>query len=359
MEERELACDEAVLQSGNVAEVYAEGILNVCKFYFESPLTCVSGVSGSDLKKRIVRIMNEQVAQKLNLGRKLLLGVVGVAAVALPIVLGLAHTDELLAQSHADDALASLPKFEVATIKPNKAGDGRRGIRFTPDGVSMMGVSPDFLFRLAFGVEEDRILDVPGWAKSDQYDVDAKVDAADAPKLENLTFSQRKAMFLPLLEERFNLKYHYETRELPLYVLTIAKGGSKLKESAIADAPTKGGPPHRLMMMRGDGSIEAKANTIENLMQALSPEVGRTIIYKTGLTGNYDYTLNWASDQGGGPMLRGPGGGPPGGDSAGASDAAGPSLFTALQEQLGLKLESQKGPVDVIVIDHIEQPSPN
>ena len=133
------------------------------------------------------------------------------------------------------------------------------------------------------------------------YDVDAKVDAADAPKLENLTFSQRKAMFLPLLEERFNLKYHYETRELPLYVLTIAKGGSKLKESAIADAPTKGGPPHRLMMMRGDGSIEAKANTIENLMQALSPEVGRTIIYKTGLTGNYDYTLNWASDQGGGP----------------------------------------------------------
>jgi bla regulator protein BlaR1 len=358
VEERELACDEAVLQSGNEAEVYAEGILNVCKFYVESPLACVSGVSGSDLKKRIVRIMTEKVARRLDLGRKLLLGAVGLAAVAAPLVLGLAHTTQLLAQSAAEDVVAKLPKFEVSTIKPNTAGDDRRGIRFTPDGISMTGVSPAFLLRLAFSVEEDRMLALPGWAKSNQYDIDAKVDASDAPKLQSLTFPQRNAMFLPLLVERFNLKYHHETKELPVYELVIAKGGSKLTESKPEDAPAPAtSAPHRMMMRMGGGSIEAKAATISNLIQTLAPMAGRTIIDKTGLTGSYDYTLKWTPDLGSSPMPPGPDGGPPRGDSA--PDAAGPSLFTALQEQLGLKLESQKGPVDVIVIDHIDPPSAN
>jgi bla regulator protein BlaR1 len=339
VEERELACDEAVLQSGNEAEVYAEGILNVCKFYVESPLACVSGVSGSDLKKRIVRIMTEKVARRLDLGRKLLLGAVGLASVAAPLVLGLAHAAQLLAQSAAEDVVAKLPKFEVSTIKPNKAGDGRRGIRFNPDGISMTGVSPAFLLRLAFGVEEDRMLAMPGWAKSNQYDIDAKVDASDAPKLQNLTFPQRNAMFLPLVVERFNLKYHHETKELPVYELVIAKGGSKLTESKPEEAPAPGaGAQHRMMMRMGGGSIEAKAATISNLIQSLAPMAGRTIIDKTGLKGNYDYTLKWTPDLGSSPM---------------------PPLFTALQEQLGLKLESQKGPVDVIVIDHIDPPSAN
>jgi len=361
VEERELACDEAVLQSGNETEVYAEGILNVCKFYVESPLACVSGVSGSDLKKRIVRIMNEQVAQKMNLGRKLLLGAVGLAAVAMPIVLGLAHTAQLLAQSHAEDAAASLPKFEVATVKPTKEDEGRMMFRFLPDGVQIAGMPAQQLLRTAFGVQEDRLLGVPSWAKSDRYDIDAKVDASDAPKLEGLTPEQRQAMMLPLLTDRFNLKYHHETRELPVYVLTIAKGGSKLKESKPEDTPANGGPPRRMMWM-GNGTFEAKGGTIQGLMQALSQLLGRTIIDKTGLSGNYDFSLKWTPDMGGGPMtpmMREPVGGPPGSESAPPPDAGGPSLFTALQEQLGLKLESQKGPVDVIAIDHIEQPSPN
>jgi len=357
VEERELACDEAVLQSGNEAEVYAEGILNVCKFYVESPLACVSGVSGSDLKRRIVCIMNEQVAQRMNLGKKLLLGATGVAAVAMPIVLGLAHSAQLLAQSRAEDAAASLPKFEVATIKPTKEDEGRMMFRFLPDGVGIAGMPAQELLRMVFGVQEDRLLGVPGWAKSDRFDIDAKVDASDAPKLDGLTPEQRQAMLLPLLTERFNLKYHHETRELPVYVLTIAKGGSKLKESRPTDTPTNGGP--RRMMWMGRGSFEAQGGTIRGLMQALSMQVGRTIIDKTGLTGNYDFSLKWTPDMGGGPMMRGPGGGAPGADNASAPDTSGPSLFTAIQEQLGLKLESQKGPVDVIVIDHIEQPSPN
>ena len=359
VEERELACDEAVLQSGSEAEVYAEGILNVCKFYVESPLACVSGVSGSDLKKRVVRIMAEKVGQKLTMSRRLVLSVIGLAVVALPIAIGLAHAPQLLAQSHADEAAATLPKFEVSTVKPSKAEDGRSGIRFNPDGISMSGVSLEFLLRMAFGVENDRLLAIPGWAKSDRYDIDAKVDAADAPKMASLDFDQRKSMFLPLLIDRFNLKYHHETRELPVYELVIAKGGPKLKVAKAEEIPSSGGPSHRFKMAMGNGAIESKGTSIDSLIQALSPQVGRTIIDKTGLTGNYDYNLKWTPDNSPPPMAGGPEGGPPRGDAGSAPDAVGPSLFTAIQEQLGLKLEPQKGPVDVIVIDHIDPPSPN
>jgi uncharacterized protein (TIGR03435 family) len=141
--------------------------------------------------------------------------------------------------------------------------------------------------------------------------------------------------------------------------LVIAKGGPKLKESKTPDNSASGVPQHRLMMARGNGSVEAQSSSINNLLEAISPEVGRTIVDKTGLAAYYDYTLKWTPDDGRPPMPGDPSGGPPRGDAAPTSDAGGPSLFTALQEQLGLKLESQKGPVDVIVIDHIDPPSPN
>jgi uncharacterized protein (TIGR03435 family) len=112
-------------------------------------------------------------------------------------------------------------------------------------------------------------------------------------------------------------------------------------------------------MAMGNGGIESQGTSLEGLIQALSPQVGRTIIDKTGLTGYYDYTLKWTPDNSPPPMAGGPEGGPPRGDAGSAPDAGGPSLFTAIQEQLGLKLEPQKGPVDVIVIDHIDPPSPN
>ena len=356
--ERELACDEAVLQAGSEAEVYAEGILNVCKFYVESPLACVSGVSGSDLKKRIVRIMSEKVELRLGLGRKILLAAAGVAIVALPIVLGLGHTVELLAQSNADAAAASLPKYEVATIKPAKDDEPGRMLMFNPSGVKMKGMPIEEVLRSAFGVEEDRLLGLPGWAKSSRFDIDAKVDAADAPKLEGLTPDQRGAMLLPLFVDRFNLKYHHEVKELPLYALVLAKNGPKLTESKQADPSSKDGP-HRMMMM-GRGSLDGQGTSIETLTHVISMHVGRTVIDKTGLTGTYDFKLTWTPDEGAGPMMKGPGGGgAPGTESAPPPDAGGPTLLTALQEQLGLKLESEKGPVDVIVIDHIDPPSPN
>jgi bla regulator protein blaR1 len=355
VEERELACDESVLQAGNEAEVYAEGILSVCKFYLESPLACVSGVSGSDLKKRIVRIMAERVERNLDLGRKLLLGVASLAAIGVPTTIGLFHAAQISVLAQAQDAPSDLPRYEVATVKPNKTGDGRVMLMFKPDGVSMTGTPVQMMLRAAFGVEDDRILGAPGWVKTDRFDIEAKVSPEDAPKLDKLKRDQRMLMLQPFLVDRFGLKFHHETRELPVYALVVAKGGPTLKESKPDAAPGDGSPARHSTMINGRGKIEAQGSSMENLTHVLSPQVGRTILDKTGLTGSYDYTLNWTPD-----FLPPPGGaegGPPSGDPV--PDSNGPSLFTALQEQLGLKLESQKGPVDVIVIDHIEQPSPN
>jgi len=350
IDERERACDEATLETGNDSQVYAEGILNVCRFCIESPAACVAGVSGSDLKKRVTRILRGCVVHHLGPGRKLILAAAGVAVLLLPAALGLLHTDRLLAQTQ--DAPSDIPKYAVATIKPSKSVD-RIMLMFKPDGVSMTGVPLQMMLRSAFDVEDDRIVGAPEWVKSEHFDVEAKVDPADAPKLEKLKRNERFMMLQPLLEERFGLKFHHETRELPVYTLVVARGGPKLKQSAPDDPTEKGPKKGRMTMMNAMGSIDANGSSMENLSHILSSQLGRTVVDKTGLTGNYDYTLKWIPDNVPAP----PPGATAGGDSA--ADTSGPSLFTAVQEQLGLKLESEKAPVDVIVIDRVEQPSAN
>jgi len=269
------------------------------------------------------------------------------------------------------DAKVDLPKFEVATVKATKDDDGSTMIRFTPDGISIHGVPLKMLLRESFGVEDDRILGEPSWVKN-RYDLEAKVDADDAPKLKDLKFDQRRAMMLPLLQDRFNLKYHHETRDLPIYSLVVAKGGVKMKPSAPdppksddakPDAPPKpdsagpNGPPRfrHGLMMNGRGHLESTGTNMEMLTHVLASQLGRTVEDKTGLTGEYDFTLQWTPDDVGTPM--GGDAGPGKGDVS--PDAGGPTLFTALEEQLGLKLESTKTTVDVIVIDRIEPPSEN
>jgi uncharacterized protein (TIGR03435 family) len=227
------------------------------------------------------------------------------------------------------------------------------------------------LLRVAFGVEADRIIGAPSWTQSNRYDIEAKVAPEEAPKLDKLKAEDRRAMLIPLLVERFNLKYHHETRELPMYTLVVAKGGPKLKESKDPapgpdDPPSTAGVPKGPINMRGrmmmmPGHIESQGTTLDMLAHSLSPQLGHTVIDKTGLTGKYDYTLQWTPDDGSGPMPGGPGGGPGGGTGReeSAVQTGGPSLFTAIEEQLGLKIESTKGSVDVIVIDHLDLPSAN
>lgn len=246
---------------------------------------------------------------------------------------------------------------------------------FQPDGTHIEGVPLKMIVREAFHVEDDRVIGLPAWVKTSRYDIQAKVAPEDAPKLEKLKVDQRASMLLPLLEDRFNLKYHHEVRELPSYSLVIAKGGSKLKASTVPDQPPlpapgddpkadgPGGGPHSgsgpnprqggFVRMMGPGHIEATGADLQPLTRILSQSLGRTVVDKTGLSGLYDYTLNWTPDNAA-PPPKGPL--PP---EVVMPDPNGPSLFTALDEQLGLKLESEKGKVDVIVIDHIEPPSAN
>jgi len=255
-------------------------------------------------------------------------------------------------QPTAVSAASDLPKFEVATIKLSKIDDDRlTWMRLNADGISIRGVPMKILIRESFGVEDDRILGEPNWVKS-RYDIEAKVDAEDAPKLKNLKIDQRLAMLLPLLQDRFNLKYHHETRELPVYALVVAKGGVRMQ-------PGAPDPPKPAVFMNGRGHIKSTGTTTM-LSHVLSRELlGRSVKDMTGLTGNYDYTLQWTPDDVGMPTGGGDGGDAAPGKGDPSPDAGGPSLFTALEEQLGLKLEATKSAVDVIVIDHIDLPSEN
>jgi len=369
-EERERACDERVIEQSKHPEKYAESILTVCAFCLESPLPCVAGVSGSDLKERILRIMTHRSGVALTIGRRAMLAAAAVLVLTLPIGFGVLQGQAGPGSNSVgsnSEVRQDLPKYDVSSVKPASSDDGRSLLQFTPDGTSVHGVPVQMLLRFAFGVEADRLLGSPSWAQSNRYDIEAKVAPEDAPKLDKLKAEDRRAMLLPLLVERFNLKYHHETREMPMYTLVVAKGGPKLTESKI-EAATKpddalggpGGPkpanmPGRMMMM--PGRIESQGSTLDMLAHSLAPPLGHTVIDKTGLTGKYDYTLQWTPDDGMAPMPGGPGGGPPHEDNA--VQGGGPSLFTAVEEQLGLKIESTKGQVDVIVIDHLDLPSAN
>src|ERR1700689_4496074 len=137
------------------------------------------------------------------------------------------------AQSNGD---AKLPAWDVSTIKPGSSDERGSMIQFTPDGVKYKNVSLWTIVREAFRLEDDHLFGGPGWSKTSMFDIEAKVAPEDAPKLKDLTFAQRQQMVVSLVEERFGLKYHHETRDLPLYDLVVAKGGSKL-------TPSKPDPP--------------------------------------------------------------------------------------------------------------------
>jgi uncharacterized protein (TIGR03435 family) len=365
-EERELACDECVIAHSIQAQDYAESILKVCAFCLEPPVPCVAGVSGSDLKKRVLRILRHPSDVTLTRRRRALLAAIALLAIALPVSIGVVHGQ--VSSSSAEGSGSAdgndLPKFDVVSVKPGGSDVGPSFFRLNPDGTSIHNIPLPFLLREAFGTESDRLIGVPSWAASKRYDIEAKVAPEDAPNLVMLKAEDRRAMLIPLLIERFNLKYHHETRELPMYTLIVARGGAKLTSAANpatdAKPPFDGTPSKgidtRGRMMMAPGRIESQATSIDMLAHALAPQLGRSVVDKTGLTGRYDYTLKWAPDNAPPPMMGAPGG--PAQVEA-ASDAASVPLFTALQEQLGLKLESEKSSVDVIVIDHIDLPSAN
>lgn len=263
-----------------------------------------------------------------------------------------------------NSAQTQLPAFEVVSIKPDKSGTMMMRVMFTSDGISITNLPVHMLLREAFGVSDNELVGEAGWLNSDHFDIEAKVAAEDVAKLKDLKPAERWAMLLPVFEERFALKYHREKRDLTQYVLVVAKGGSKLKEAAADEAYASGfktpdGKTGKGMVRMMPGEFIGQGTHLDNLVHLLSFQFHSPVTDKTGLTGMYDIDLKWTPDEMGNGMMRPPDGSQP--DAANPAPAAttGPSLFTALEEQLGLKLESHKEPGDVIVIDHIEQPSAN
>ncbi len=359
LEERERACDEDVLSQYAEPQAYAEGILNVCRFYLASPLRCVSGITGSGLKKRIEEIMARPMVYNLSAGKKLLLAGAAFAAIGAPIAIGIVDAPAVRAQSAAPPMT-----FEVASIKPSAEDDRRVGIQFLPGGgLRTTGTQLKFLITFAYDVRDFQVSGGPGWINSDRFDIMAKSEQAgsgsDLPsEIRKMTDEQMKTnlermrlKLRALLADRFQLTIHRETKEGPVYALLIAKSGSKLKESV--DNPGD----RRRMLGMNRGELNGNGVELEMLAGTLASQLGRPVIDRTGLKGKFDFKLHWTPDPGE-PM--GPFGGPqPPGTDAPPPDLNAPSIFTAIQEQLGLRLESQKGPVDLIVIDRVEKPSEN
>jgi uncharacterized protein (TIGR03435 family) len=344
VDERERACDEAVLSLGNEPEVYAEGILNVCKSYLESPLRCVSGVTGSDLKKRIQAILTGRVASELNFAKRVALAVAGIAALALPIIFGIMNAPAIRAQS-AD----AKPQFEVASIKRNVSGDPGRYIRPSGGRLSIANMTLKNLIAIAYEVRPFQLSGGPSWTDSESYDIEAKPEGNATPK------QMEGPMLQALIEDRFKLQVRHDTKELPIYVLTVARNGSKLQRSdekacvpvdpSNPPLPSQGRNPSDTcgFLGLGRGSLNANQVSMADLTMALSQLLGRTVVDRTGLAGKFDAHMTFD----------------PNDPTAASSDPTLPSIFTAAQEQLGLKLESAKGPVDILVIDRAERPTEN
>jgi uncharacterized protein (TIGR03435 family) len=211
-----------------------------------------------------------------------------------------------------------------------------------------MGTTVQNLMISAFGLlMPEQIVNLPAWGSSGGFDIDAKMDEDTAAAYKKLSRdekrSQHEQMLQSLLADRFQLKFHHETRDLPIYELVTAKGGPKMTESP--DKTNSG-------WTMGRGSFAGKAVPIDSFVFSLANEVGRLVVNKTGLAGNYEIDLKWTPDE----MQASAN---PSGSGSTASSESGPSIFAALEEQLGLKLVSTKGPVDVIVVDHLDHPSEN
>jgi uncharacterized protein (TIGR03435 family) len=366
MEERERACDEGVLESGSEPQVYAESILKTCEFCVESPLACVTGVTGADLKKRIVRIMTEGLADKLCFGRKMLLAALGIAVVAGPVIFGVVYAQQIRAQA-VQTTSAPLPSFEVASIKPDRSGDLRSMMETRPQGLKASDATAKKLIAYAYNVEEFQVSSGPSWVSSDKYYVQAKVEDSIVVQLQKLPDRQQedqmRLMVQSLLADRFKLKVSHGTKELPIYALVIAKNGPKLQESKPGDTnpsawKRSGGSGHASTPV-GVTRWTDRGASMPNFADQLSRHLRQTVLDRTGLKAKYTFTLEFADDRTRPAMLRASDDGDLRASNGPLPESSGPSIFTALQEQLGLKLESTKGPVDIIVIDHIERPSEN
>ncbi|HEV1286106.1 MAG TPA: TIGR03435 family protein [Bryobacteraceae bacterium] len=234
-------------------------------------------------------------------------------------------------------------QFDVVSVKPS-APDEHNSFMFRPlpGGLRAAGVPLKMLIMESYDVKAFQVSGGPGWIATDRWDILAKFDGVDG----QIPLAQMRPMLQAMMADRFKLKSHKETKEMPVYALVVEKNGLKMANHTGAERQFR----------PGDGSLIVKKGGTAALATWLSRQLGRVVIDKTDLTGEYDYKLEWTPD----PRERGPESiGLPPEPPRQRAETNGPSIFTAVQEQLGLRLVSQKGPVEIVVIDSVEKPSAN
>jgi len=360
LEERERACDEAVLRLGNEPARYADAILKACRFCVESPLPCVSGVSGSNLKRRMVQIMNA-AAIPLSRSRKMLLASVAVAAIAGPIVFGAMHPRVVRADDAQDQRFAGL-HFDSASLKPSQGESQglqliQRNNEFLDTDITMKD-----LIAIAYGVGPDRISGGPEWIGTQRFDFEARwtptptttsnVPPPPAPEVSIATATMGpghgpavtrvpapgvlQAMLRNFLAEQMNLRVREDSAVLPVYELVVANGGPKL-------TPTQTQPETNVTAVRlrtgfsehvinGQEDLAVTNGVPRVLCDTLSNHLGREVVDKTGLTGRYDFTMSFPAQ----------------------TDAD--QLASILRDHYGLDLQATEQPVKVFAIDNINKP---
>ena len=372
LEERERACDETVLRLGNEPARYADAILKACRFCIESPLACVSGVSGSDLKRRMVRIMNAATVP-LSRSRKVLLAATAMAAVAGPIGVGLLHPHTVRADEAQNPQFANL-HFTSATLTPAQPAENffvmQNDHEFSHNSVTMKD-----LIAIAYGVRPERIVGGPDWMSTQRFNFDArwtptaeagwKVPAPAPPGDEHFQThvamatatlgsgpapdpglaqvrvpAAVQAMLRNFLAEHAALKVRDDSAVLPVYELVVANGGSKLPPAKEPQASA--GVKHlefqtRVDARNHDGNQSFSMSNAETrlLCENLSHQVGHEVVDKTGLTGRYDFQITIPAN-------------------------ADPDQVAAiLREQYGLDLQSTQQPVRVFAVDNVDIPQSN
>jgi uncharacterized protein (TIGR03435 family) len=243
-------------------------------------------------------------------------------------------------------AAASMPdvEFDVVSIKLNRSGDTHmsHAMPANGDGLTVTNAPLFVIVLYAYGFNRPSLtFGLPDWTKTTRYDIAAKVTGPNLERYQRLNNTERRKMLQKVLADRFQLKAHWESRPMPVYELVVAKGGIKMKE---AD-PYEINPNGQSIVSSGPNELTARAALVGNLALALSDSgMDRPVIDGTSLTAKYDFTLHYAPIQDASPE---------------AAETSEPSIFTAVEDQLGLKLESGRAPVQCLVIDRIENPSEN
>jgi len=239
-----------------------------------------------------------------------------------------------------------LPAFDVMVVKPNSSGE-RPSIDFDGGSFSATDISVKMLVLFAYDLKDDQLFGIPKWANEQRFDMKAKVLDADPAVLQHLTNDEKREIEQTILTDRFGLVFHRETKVLPVYALVVDKNGPKFQPSKI-EAGQKGANGLSAGSLHtnnhdGNADMASTAVPIASLVNVLSRQTERIVVDQTGLTGRYDLNLTWSRDDGSTP----------------ASEQNSPSILTAIQEQLGLRLRPAKLPVGTFVVDHVALPTGN